>query len=274
MTADVGPVVLMTDFGTSDPFVGMMKGVIHGIFPEVTVIDLTHGIRPQNIMQGAFVLYRSVSYFPKGSIFCAVVDPGVGTGRRAVAIQTRDHRFVGPDNGLLWAAASSSGIESAVSLENQRFFLDEVSATFHGRDIFAPVSAHLAAGLCPDRLGPRITDPVRLALPGPESAGNGTILTVLDQDIYGNLTLNLKAESFSGFRGGGFVLEFKKTRVIQTHAAYGRAAGDAPFAVPGSHGYIEIAVRNGSAARATGATVGDRWILTERPVCGSAMERT
>ncbi len=255
------PIVLITDFGHTDPFVGIMKGVIHGIAPHAGIIDLSHGIRPQDVFHGAFVLYRSYAYFPKGSIFCAVVDPGVGTDRRPVAVKTRDYVFVGPDNGLIWAAANANGIEAAVCLENPEYFLDEISHTFHGRDIFAPVAAHLSLKTSLAEMGRTILDLTEFKFPEPEPRGETLIVTVLDQDIYGNLTLNICLRDFLSFTGQGFSLELNDVRITRFHTTYGQAEENVPFVVAGSHGLMEIAVKNNSAAEKTCASVLDRFTL-------------
>ena len=261
MKKNTPPIALLTDFGQTDPFVGIMKGVIHGIHPGTDIIDLSHGIRPQDVFHGAFALWRSYAWFPRGTVFCAVVDPGVGTGRRPVAVKTRDYIFVGPDNGLIWAAADENGIEKAVCLENPAFFLDEISRTFHGRDIFAPVSAHLGRKSRIDEMGPVIDDLNRLEFPLPEPGENGLILTVLDKDIYGNLTLNISARDFLEYTGRVFNLECKGVRITRFHATYAEAEENIPFILDGSHGLLEVAVRNGSAAELTGASPLDRFTL-------------
>jgi S-adenosylmethionine hydrolase len=255
------PIVMLTDFGQVDPFVGIMKGVIHGIHPRAAVIDLSHGIRPQDVFHGAFVLFRSCAWFPRGSVFCAVVDPGVGTDRRPVAVKTRDYVFVGPDNGLVWAAADANGIETAVCLDTPDFFLDEISGTFHGRDIFAPVSAHLSLQTPLAEMGPVIHDLNRLELPEPEARKDALVLTVLDKDIYGNLTLNIPVREFFKFAGRVFSLEFEDVRINRFHTTYGEAEENIAFALAGSHGFMEIAVKNGSAAELTGASTLDRFTL-------------
>ncbi len=261
MHSRIFPIVLLTDFGYRDPFVGIMKGVIAAIAPQTPVIDLTHGIRPQDIFQGAFVLRRSMDYFPRGTVFCAVVDPGVGTARRPLGIKTRDFYFVGPDNGLLWPAAAANGIESCVCLENSEYFLRHVSHTFHGRDIFAPISARLSLGIRLEILGSEVSTPVSLEFPEPEPQGDALVLTVMDQDRFGNLTLNLSLEAFKGFSGMSFYLGFKGRAVRTFHQTYGQADDSRPFVLPGSSGFIEVAVKNGSAARDLGADVMDRFLL-------------
>lgn len=261
MDSRLYPIVLLTDFGYEDPFVGIMKGVISAIAPKASIIDLTHGIRPQDIFQGAFVLCRSMDYFPRGTVFCAVVDPGVGTARRPLGMKTRDFYFVGPDNGLLWPAAAANGIESCVCLENSDYFLPHVSHTFHGRDIFAPIAARLSLGIRLENMGSEVEAPVSLEFPKPEPQGDALVLTVMDQDRFGNLTLNLSLGAFKAFSGMTFCLGFKGRTVCNFHQTYGQAPDSHPFVLPGSSGFIEVAVKNGSAARDLGADVMDRFLL-------------
>ena len=161
---------LTTDFGTRDPFVGIVKGVVLGICPHARLVDLTHEVAPHDIAEAALALEVSTPYFPPGSVHLAVVDPGVGSDRRALAVRAAGHYFVGPDNGL-FSFAFTAGEWAAVSLESAAYRLPSVSQTFHGRDVFAPAAAHLAAGVALERLGPRVTDPVRL--PRPESCRHG-----------------------------------------------------------------------------------------------------
>jgi len=261
MNPALPPIVLLTDFGLTDPFVGMMKGVIAGIAPEARIIDLTHGIRPRDIFQGAFVLCRSVDYFPKGTVFCAVIDPGVGTARKPIVLKTRDFYFVGPDNGLLWPAALANNIESCVCLDNPAYFLPQVSNTFHGRDIFAPVSARICLGTPVENLGSEMDTPVSLELPRPEPIGENLVLTVIDRDQFGNLTLNLSPEAFQVFVDSSFSLEFKEQGITVFHHTYGEADDNHPFILAGSSGFIEVAVKNGSAAQSLGADVMDQFQL-------------
>ena len=261
MNQALSPIVLLTDFGYTDPFVGIMKGVMAGIAPDARVIDLTHGILPQHIFQGAFVLYRSMDYFPRGTIFCAIVDPGVGTARRPIALKTRDFYFVGPDNGLLWPAAHANGIEACRSLDNPDFFLPSVSKTFHGRDIFAPVSARLWLGTPFEEFGGQVDTPVSLEFPVPEYKDDALVLTVMDKDRFGNLTLNLSLDTFQPFLGMAFSLDFKGTSIHSFHETYGQADDAHPFILAGSSGFIEVAVKNGNAARDLRADVMDQFLL-------------
>jgi S-adenosylmethionine hydrolase len=193
-------ITFLTDFGLSDDFVGVCHGVIKRIARDVEIIDISHGVAPQAIVQGALLLARAVPYMPPG-INLAIVDPGVGRGRRAVAIRTADGRaYIGPDNGLLMVAAEQSGIEAVRELTNPRYRLERVSRTFHARDVFAPAAAHLAAGVAFEELGDE-TDPatlVRLELPRPEIGANHMRACVVAVDRFGNLELNLAAEHIDG----------------------------------------------------------------------------
>jgi S-adenosylmethionine hydrolase len=255
------PIALMTDFGHTDPFVGILKGVIQGIAPHTRVIDLTHGIRPQDVFQGAFTLFRSINFFPKGTIFCAVVDPGVGSHRRPIALKTRDFYFVGPDNGLLWPAAQANNVEACVCLDNAKYFLDPVSKTFHGRDIFAPVCAHLCQGIPFNSLGQAMDSFERMDIPVPEPKGDDMILRVLDRDRFGNLTLNLTVQKFAAYSKAGFTLSCKDVNITKFCRTYADAQEKIPFALAGSSGYMEIAVKNANASQWLGADVMDPMIL-------------
>jgi S-adenosylmethionine hydrolase len=187
-------ITFLSDFGLQDDFVGTCHGVIARIAPAATIIDITHGIEPQAVLQGALVLASTVPYMPEG-VHLAVVDPGVGSGRRALAIRDASGRFyVGPDNGLLVPAAErQGGVEGAWELANPAYMLEPVSRTFHGRDVFAPAAAHLSIGIDPGELGPPVeaASLVRLELPAPEIAGSRITATVLYVDRYGNVQLNL-----------------------------------------------------------------------------------
>jgi S-adenosylmethionine hydrolase len=189
-------ITFLSDFGLEDDFVGTCHGVIKRIAPEVDVIDITHGIEPQSILQGAIVLANTLPYMPEG-VHLAVVDPDVGTPRRALALRTREGRLlVGPDNGLLIPAAERvGGIEAAYEITNRRYALDPVSATFHGRDVFSPAAAHLSLGLAPSDLGSEVSpkELVRLEIPQPEVGERRIRATCLYVDRFGNIKLNLDA---------------------------------------------------------------------------------
>src|SRR5579884_2358138 len=194
------PLTFLSDFGLQDDFVGTCHGVIAGIAPGTRVIDVTHGVRPGHVLQGALVLANTLPYMPAG-VHLAVVDPGVGSGRRALALRDREGRLhVGPDNGLLLPAAERfGGVDAVHELANPRYSLQPVSRTFHGRDLFAPAAAHLAAGLALGELGPPL-DPqelVRLEIPVAEVGRSRIRATVLIVDRFGNAALNLRRDQLA-----------------------------------------------------------------------------
>ncbi|MCG8584058.1 MAG: SAM-dependent chlorinase/fluorinase, partial [Pirellulales bacterium] len=194
---------LTTDFGTRDWFVGAMKGVIAGIAPKARVIDVTHEITPGDPRGGAFALAAACEFFPRGTVHVAVVDPGVGGARRPVAIRTRRFVFIGPDNGVLWPAATRDGVKSVRELANRRMFPGPVSMTFHGRDIFCPVAARLASGAAFSKVGPKIDDPAELTLPAAERLGDRVAGEVTWIDRFGNLITNIPTTDLREFAGAG-----------------------------------------------------------------------
>jgi len=242
------PVVFLTDFGLRDHYVGVMKGVILSRVPEATFVDLTHEVSPQDVREGAYLLEVSRRYFPKGTIFLAVVDPGVGTERRALVIRTELHFFVGPDNGLFTPVLKGSARAEVRAIEVERFMLPDASSTFHGRDLFAPVVAELLAGRPFEEFGPEISDPVLLEFPEPQSIPGGLRVPVLRVDRFGNLILNLSAEVLSG-RGFRVVVEGRRVPFVRTYAEVPEGE---PLALIGSDGLLEVAVNKGSAARLFG----------------------
>src|SRR3989304_3295938 len=192
---------LLTDFGLTDEYVGVMKGVIWGIAPEVNIADISPAVQPQNVLQGALLLGRAYRYFPAGSIHVVVVDPGVGTARRGIALRVGQHTFVGPDNGLVTVPLSSGEPFSAVSLDNPAYQLAKVSRSFHGRDVFAPAAAHLANGVPLEALGGPVSDLVGLEIPKPLRVANSWQVQVLLVDSFGNLITNLSAGDLLGQEG-------------------------------------------------------------------------
>jgi S-adenosylmethionine hydrolase len=250
---------LTTDFGTKDGFVGTMKGVIWRICQNVQIADISHEIYPQNILEGAFALWRAYSFFPIGTVHVAVVDPGVGTARRSIAVRTGGHFFVGPDNGLftpIYEDAEKNGWElEIVQLKNEKYFLPEVSHTFHGRDVYAPVGAHLANGIHLEDLGPRINDPVRISLPKPEKTVWGWRAHITVVDVFGNCTTDLPAALLNEGDQVSFHLRGREVQGVVT--SYGHKQPGELVALVDSENYIEIAIVNGSAAKTLGAQVGD-----------------
>ena len=250
---------LTTDFGDKDGFVGTMKGVIWSICPAAQIADISHTVTPQNVLEGAIVLWRAYPFFPAGSVHVAVIDPGVGTSRRPMAAHLGVHYFVGPDNGLFTPmvedAEKNGWPIEIVHLTNAKYFLAEVSHTFHGRDIFAPVGAALANGVPLAELGPAITDPVRLPMPKPEKTQTGWRAHVTVVDIFGNLTTDLAASELEGQESVLFRLLGRELRGLVD--SYGLEQPGALVALVDSENFVEIAAVNGSAAKELGAQIGD-----------------
>ncbi len=251
------PITLLTDFGTQDGYVGVMKGVIHGIAPGVPVVDLSHEVPPQDVFQGAVLLGRHFTYFPGGTIFVCVVDPGVGTARRAIAAQCGPYFFVGPDNGLLtpmllWARGRGESLR-VVNAKEPRYHLPRVSSVFHGRDIFAPVGAHLAAGVPLEALGPLVDDPVLLDFPTVERTPEGYRAQVIQIDRFGNLATNLERHALRGKAVSRVICGGREIPFVRTFAE-GRPG--ALVALWDSADLLSISLVNGSAARTLSARVG------------------
>jgi len=252
-------ITLTTDFGIRNGCVGTMKGVIHGIAPNAQIVDISHTIAPQDIREGAYTLWRAVPFFPQGTIHIYVVDPGVGTKRRPLAARLGDYYFVGPDNGLLTplmedAERNKQSMEF-VHLDNPKFWLPKISRTFHGRDIFSPIGAHLANGVSLNMLGSPFNDPVRMELTHPEKTDSGWIAHITVIDIFGNLTTDLAASALQGRTD--ILFRLRGAEVHGITESYGHKQDDDLVAVVDSEEYIEIAVVNGDAAQKFDAKVGD-----------------
>jgi S-adenosylmethionine hydrolase len=260
-------ITLLTDFGRGDAYVASMKGVILSLNPAAMLVDLSHEVPPQDIRAGAFILAEAAAYFPPGTIHLAVVDPGVGSGRRALAARCQGHYWVGPDNGLFHLSFSRASELTVVSLENPQYFRPQVSATFHGRDIFAPVAAHLSLGVDLERFGPRITDPVSLGFPEPvftREAIKGEIIYV---DRFGNLVSNVGAGELTAWSGGRTLsLRAGSLNLRGLARTYTDAAPGEFLALTGSHGFLEIACARDSAARKLKAGVGLKVEMRKAPI--------
>ena len=265
-------ITLTTDFGTSDWFVGTMKGVIAGITPRCTVVDLTHDLPPGDIRGGAFVLAASYRFFPKGTIHVAVVDPGVGSRRRAIAVQTANGVFVGPDNGVLSWALAKEKIRAIHALENEAYFLQPVSQTFHGRDIFAPVAAHLSRGVPIQKLGPALKEFVRLDWPEPRVRRGGLEGEVVYIDRFGNAITNLEGRLLEGSGRASCEVHAKRRWNCPLKTFYQAVPPKRPVALVGSSGFLEIAVNGGSAERVLGLRIGTRVVLRALIVSGMSRE--
>ncbi len=257
-------IALLTDFGTQDIYVGIMKGVILGICPNAQIVDLTHEIPPQDIEAGALALWGAFRFFPQGTVFCAVVDPTVGTNRKAVAVQTSSQFFVGPDNGLLWWAINDSEVLKVVELKNSAYFLPIVSKTFHGRDIFAPVSAHIAKGVSIDKFGPELSvEELRKLPPLRASFGTQTIIAqVVHIDRFGNAITNLRRSDFeSWLKNIGqnrWVATIRSLSFNSLNQSYGEVPEGEPLLIFNSYDLLEIAINLGNAAKMFGIGKGDQ----------------
>jgi len=250
---------LTTDFGLANGFVGVMKGVIYGIAPEVNIVDISHLIAAQNVREGAYALWRAAPFFPPGSVHIAVVDPGVGTKRRPLGARLGSQFYIAPDNGLLTPliedAERAGATVEFVHLNNPKYWLPKVSRTFHGRDIFSPCGAYLAQGIPLQELGAPVNDPIRLRLPRPEKTPNGWKAHVTIIDVFGNITTDLPAESLGGRTEVHFHLRGREVNGIVE--SYGHRAPGELVALVDSEDFIEIAAVNASAAALLGAKVDD-----------------
>jgi S-adenosylmethionine hydrolase len=244
----VNIITLTTDFGTRDWFVGAMKGVMLGVQPKAIIVDLTHDIAGGDVRGGAFSLMSGYSLFPKGTVHVAVVDPGVGGPRQAIAVQTADYYFVGPDNGIFSFALAREKIKSVHQLENETFFLKPISRTFHGRDVFAPVAAHLSRGVAIEKLGPARKDFVRLDWPRVQVSNGRIEGEVVYVDRFGNLITNVDAESLRSFGNKPCEVFAGKKRLCRIAPYYAAVPVGRPLALTGSTGFLEIAVNGASAA--------------------------
>jgi S-adenosylmethionine hydrolase len=252
---------LLSDFGYKDPYVAEMKAVIISINPQARIIDLTHEIEKFSIRMGAYALTSAAPYFPPRTIHVAVVDPGVGTKRRPIIVETSRSLYVGPDNGLLMLAAHKEKITNIYAIENTKYMMHNVSNTFHGRDIFAPAAAHLSTGIKPSDFGPAIHDYVFPEFVKPETKQGDLTGEVLHIDDFGNIISNILAEDLerAGFHEGDslVVTVGRKTLNLLFCSAYGQIPAGSPLALIGGSSFLEVAVNQGSASAVFGAKVGE-----------------
>ena len=257
--ADSVAITLTTDFGTRDGFVAQMKGIILGINPRARLIEVTHDIRPFAVLEGALVLKGIARYFPRGTIHVAVVDPGVGSSRRCIAVSSDGRIYVGPDNGLLSLAIPPATTVEVREIRNPEFMLPEPHPTFHGRDIFAPAAAHLSLGKPMDRVGPLVSDSVRLAIPAVERTPEGLQGEVIYMDRFGNLSTNIEATMLD--RPAKEIV-VGNTRLTEVKRCYQEVPEGEPLALVNSFGLLEIAVNRGDASATLDVGVGDRVAVT------------
>ncbi|MBU1997956.1 MAG: SAM-dependent chlorinase/fluorinase [Candidatus Omnitrophica bacterium] len=240
---------LLTDFGLEDNFVGVMKGVIAKINPQARTIDITHSIEAQNILQAGFILRSSFSYFPKGTIHLAIVDPGVGSReRKAIIVKTRNYFFVAPDNGILSLTLEKEKPVKIIEIKNTKYFLKPVSCTFHGRDIFAPVAAYLSRKIKPEAFGTKLAKLKKLDSPCASFQGNVLKGSIIHVDRFGNLITNIEKSLFDSFVGkSGFKVRFKNEALDRISTAYVNTLHGFPLAIFGSFNTLEVSINKGSA---------------------------
>jgi len=243
-------ITLLTDFGTKDHYVASMKGVILNINPRCLLIDITHQVSPQDIWEGAFILANAYSYFPKGTIHLSVVDPGVGGARKPLLLVTQNYCFVGPDNGLFTMITQKESVKQIIALDKQKYHLSKVSSTFHGRDIFAPVAAHLSLGTKPNALGHKIDSLLWLGFEGPFIREGKLLGEILHVDTFGNLVSNIdEGKLFRFIRGRPFVIQAGRKCIPYLKNGYSDGKKGELIAVLGSGGFLEISIREGNAQK-------------------------
>jgi S-adenosyl-L-methionine hydrolase (adenosine-forming) len=254
-------ITLTTDFGLNDHFIGAMKGVILEIAPEAQIIDISHAVQPFDILDGALTISQAYSYFPSGTVHMVIVDPGVGTARRPVILTGDRHLFVAPDNGVLSLIYDREERLSVRHVTAEHYFLQPRSNTFHGRDIFSPVAAHLAKGLDPDRFGEEITDYVRFGAPRPKPVDERTLRgVVLKVDRFGNLITNITPQDapqlFEATPPAFKIAIGNKAQATRMCTNYAEGGPGEVFGILGSMGFLEVAANRGSANQLLGAGKG------------------
>jgi len=241
-------ITLITDFGGRDEYAGVMKGVILKINPSCQIVDITHQIPPQDVIEASFILNNSYSYFPQSTIHVVVVDPGVGSTRRPIVLSAGGHIFVGPDNGVFTTVCLKESERHTYELTNRKYFLNDISTTFHGRDIFAPVAAHLSLNLEPRELGKEIFDPTTLLEFTPEISSNQIKGKVIHIDRFGNLITNISRDVFTAFtREKKCAIHIAHLVVKKISDAYYEGKDGELLALFGSSDWLEISMKNGSA---------------------------
>jgi S-adenosylmethionine hydrolase len=251
------PILTLTsDFGLSDHYVAVMKGVILSICPQARMVDISHGVGPFDVAEGAYLIAQAYPYFPRKTVHVVVVDPGVGTARRPILLEAAGQYFVGPDNGVLSMVYSREKHKVRL-ISNDLYFRKPVSRTFHGRDIFSPVAAHLAAGVPPPRMGKLIQDYLRPSFEKPQRTGKRTWTgRILKIDRFGNIVTNFQVSEFPDLERKNFALAIGPRQVGVMAHNYAECGPGELFLVAGSSGYLEVSVNQGSAAKAIGCETG------------------
>lgn len=252
-------ITLLSDFGTRDHYVASMKGVILGINPRSTLIDISHRVRPQDIQEGAFLLASAFSSFPKGTVHLSVVDPGVGGPRKPILVVTSRYYFVGPDNGIFTLALHREKVKQVVVLTNKKYFLSRVSSTFHGRDVFAPVAAHLSLGIRPESFGDEVDSWESLRIAKTEQKGRELRGEIVHIDAFGNLISNIDEKTFFDVtRSHNFFIKMGRQRIHTLKKGYWEGKKGEVVALIGSSGFLEISIREGTAEKILHMKRGDK----------------
>lgn len=257
--ASARPVItLTTDYGTNDHLVGVMKGIILSINPEVQIVDITHGVLPYDVLDGALTIGQAYKYFPAKTIHVVVVDPGVGTTRRPILVASDQHYFVAPDNGVLSSVYDQTEALYAWHITSEHYFRNPVSNTFHGRDIFAPVAAWLSKSWQTSSFGDAVTDFIRFSIPKPKATGNTIKGVVLRIDAFGNLITNFTVQDAPALAtaDGKFTIRIGNVQITKVVPTFAQGAAGEPVGVIGSSGYLEISVNKGNAAKTLGGARG------------------
>lgn len=258
-------ITLLSDFGLRDSYVAEMKAVILSISPNVHIVDISHEVRKFDVRMGAFLLARAAPFFPKGTVHVAIVDPGVGTERRPIIVETKKSFYVGPDNGLLMLSAQRENIRHVYVVENRKYMLKSISRTFHGRDIFAPAAAHLTRGVPPSEMGSEIRDPITPSFARPKVLDRSIKGEIIYIDDFGNLVTNI-ADSDLKLLGieesDNLLVELGKEKMLlRLCKAYGEAETGRPLAIIGSCNFLEIAVNQGNASKFFGVRGGEEIVI-------------
>ena len=255
-------ITLTTDFGYRDPFVGIIKGVIAAINSRAQVIDLTHGVPAQNVIAAALILQHSVRFFPAGTIHVVVVDPGVGSVRKPILVEHEDHYFIGPDNGVLSLALDGNVPQRIIELTNAEYHLEQVSNTFHGRDIFAPVAAHLSLGVPTTQFGKSLDTLVNLYMPQVLRGENRLEGEIIYADSFGNLFTNIRARDLTSLPVDRLRVALGDIQLSGLVANYASVSSGAFACLFNSWGLLEITINKGNVMERTGAKIGDKVTVT------------
>lgn len=258
-------ITLLSDFGLRDSYVAEMKAVILSISPNAHIVDISHEVRKFDVRMGAFLLARAAPFFPKGTVHVAIVDPGVGTERRPIIVETERSFYVGPDNGLLMLSAQRENVRHVYVVENRKYMLKSISRTFHGRDIFAPAAAYLTRGVPPSEMGSEIFDPIMPSFARPKVLDRSIRGEIIHIDDFGNLITNITYSDLKllGIKeSGNLLVELGKEKMLlRLCKAYGEAEIGMPLAIIGSCNFLEIAVNQGNASKFFGVKDGEGIII-------------